>query len=71
MTASEELTLLEAAYTALLQGGAQSYSINGRSLTKLDAVWMCKRMDTLRAQVVRDDPTSGGMFSVARFRNPD
>ena len=68
MTAQEELTLLETAYTSLLTGGVQSYTINNRSVTKLDFSWMIKRIDQLRAQVARE--TTGGWFA-AQFRNPE
>lgn len=68
MTAAEELALLEAAYEALLTGGVQSYALKDRQVTRLDAVWIAKRIDALRAQVER---ASYGMFNAARFRRDD
>jgi hypothetical protein len=68
MTNQEELTLLETAYTTLLGGGVQSYSINGRSVTRLDFSWMIKRIDQLRAAVARE--TTGGWFA-GQFRDPE
>lgn len=68
MTAQAELTLLETAYEAILTGGVSSYSVNGRSLTKLDLAWIASRMDTLRAQVARE---TRGSFFAASFRKPE
>lgn len=65
MTAQDELTMLEASYTALLQGGVASYQINGRMATKFDIDWMSKRMDKLRAIV---DRQTNGAIRVASMR---
>jgi hypothetical protein len=70
MTAQEELTMLEAAYTSIMQGGAvQAYTINDRSVTKADLKWMSSRMDLLRRQVARQSPA--GTASVAQFVEPE
>jgi hypothetical protein len=68
MTAQEELTLLQTAYTAILTGGVQEYALKDRSVSKLDINWMSKRIDQLRAQVQRE---TYGMFNAARFRRDD
>jgi hypothetical protein len=68
MTPQDELTLLEAAYTALLTGGVQSYSIGGRSVTKNDIKFITERMDLLRRQVSRQ---SQGMFYASQFRKAE
>ena len=68
MTAQEELTLLEEAYEALLTGGVQSYSINGRSLTRLNLTEITRRIDVLRAQVAR---AGTGLMRAARNRRPE
>lgn len=69
MTPAEELTALESAYAALLSGGVQSYSINGRSLSRLDARWMAERMDQLRFLVARES-NGGSPFLASRFIRP-
>lgn len=69
MTLAEELTLLEAAYSAFLSGGAvQSYTIGTRSTTKANAKWFTDRIDQIRAAIVRE--TDGG-FQVAQFRDSE
>jgi hypothetical protein len=68
MTAQQELDLLETAYTSLLTGGVQSYTINGRSLTRLDFRYITERMDTLRAVVYRQ---TNGMMQAARNRKAE
>lgn len=68
MDATTELNLLETAYVSLLTGGIQSYSINGRSVTKNNMDRIIARMDALRAIVYRQ---SNGMCSVARMRKPE
>jgi hypothetical protein len=58
MTNSEELTLVDAAIEAIL-GGAQSYSIAGRSMTRADLETLFARRDYLVAMVARE--TRGGI----------
>lgn len=70
MTATEELTLLEAAYSAWLTAGCpQSYTTPaGMSVTKANADWMAKRIDVLRAQV---NAQTNGSFWVGQTRDPE
>jgi hypothetical protein len=69
MTAAEELTKLETMYSAWIDAGCpQSYSINGRSLTKASFDTIVKRIDTLRASTTA---ATGGMCSAAQFRKPE
>lgn len=58
MTNSEELTLVDAAISAIL-GGSQSYSIAGRSVTRADLSELFARRDLLVALVARE--TRGGI----------
>lgn len=70
MTTQEELTMLETAYSNFVTGGAvQSYSINGRMLTRASAEWIAKRMDLLRRQLARE--STDGAACVARFVDPE
>ena len=68
MDPQTELNLLTTAYQNLLSGGIKEYSINGRTLTRLDAVWLVSRMDELRSMIYRQ---SNGMFAVGQFRTPE
>jgi hypothetical protein len=68
MTAAAELQLLEDAYTSILTGKVQSYTLNGRQVTRLDFKAITERMDILRGVIARQ--TNGGAF-VARFRDPE
>ncbi len=71
MTAAEELTKLETAYSAWLDAGCpQSYTTPaGLSVTKASADWMAKRIDALRATASQAE--NGGGFQVASFRDPE
>lgn len=53
MTNAEELVLVDAAIEAIL-GGAQSYSIAGRSVTRADLKELFKRRDFLVVMADRD-----------------
>ena len=53
------LAQVEAAIEALLNGGASSYSIGSRSVTKLDLAILMDQRDKLLRQVQRE--TSGGV----------
>ena len=69
MTAQEELTALETVYAAWINAGCpQSYSLNGRTVTKASAEWMSERIDELRAAVARQ---TTGSFYAAQFRRPE
>lgn len=65
MTPAQELALINAAITAILEGKAQSYAINGRSVTRLDLASLWKRKSDLEIAISRDS----GVFSVARMRD--
>lgn len=68
MTAQEELALIDEAIRAILSGGVASYSINGRSLTKLDYRMLVQRKAELEAQIAQQ---AGGMFVASQFRRPE
>ena len=68
MTAQEELALIDEAIRAILSGGVASYSINGRSLTKLDYRMLVQRKAELEAQIAQQ---TGGMFVASQFRRPE
>lgn len=57
-TYAEQLTSVQAAITAI-EGGAQSYSIAGRSLTRADLSVLYKREERLR--VLADRESRGGI----------
>lgn len=59
------LEQIEAAITALHTGGASSYSIGARSVTKLDLDALYKERRMLLAEVSRS--SGGGMFRLAKF----
>lgn len=59
------LTAVEAAIEALLTGGASSYSIGNRSVTKLDLADLFEQRRMLQMQVDRE---SNGMFRLAKMR---
>ena len=69
---SQTATLLaqvEAAISALLTGGASSYSIGNRSVTKLDLGELFKQRDMLSRQVAREGGSAirlGRMSRVSR-----
>lgn len=69
---SQTATLLaqvEAAISALLTGGASSYSIGNRSVTKLDLGELFKQRDMLSRQVARESGSAirlGRMSRVSR-----
>jgi len=66
MTAAQELSYLETSYEAWVKAGCpQSYTHEGRVVTRASADWMSKRIDQLRALVARS--SSPGM-AVANFR---
>jgi hypothetical protein len=64
MTAAQRLAELDAAISALLTGGASSYSIGGRSVTKLNLNDLVEERRQLAFEVVRES-TSG--FSLAKM----
>lgn len=64
-TSQDLLALLDSAIEALLTGGAASYSIGSRSVTKLDLPSLMKERRELLIQVQRE--TGSGGFSLARM----
>lgn len=58
------LVQVQAAITALLSGGIQSYSIDGQQVTKLDLNWLSKEESRLVAKIARAN-RSGGAFRQA------
>jgi hypothetical protein len=65
MGPAEELALIDAALIALYTGGASSYSIGARSVTKLDGKWLTERKVFLQNQL---DRQTSGMFRLAKFQ---
>ena len=63
-TSADLLSQVEAAIEALLTGGASSYSIGARSVTKLDLDTLFKQRNMLQMQVQRE---SGSAFSLAKI----
>lgn len=67
MDASSLLTQVEAAIEALLTGGAQSYSIGARTVTKLDLKSLFEERRMLAMEVAR---SSGGGLRLAKIMRP-
>jgi len=59
------LALIDTAIEALLTGGASSYSIGTRSVTKLDLATLFEERRMLETEVLRT--TGSGGFSVAKM----
>jgi hypothetical protein len=68
MTATEELALVDAAITTILGGTVQAYSINGRSVNRLDIRWLTERKSQLEQAISRE---STGLFYAGQFRKPE
>ena len=64
-TSASLLALIDAAIEALLTGGASSYSIGSRSVTKLDLNTLFEERRMLEIQVQRE--TGSGAFSLAKM----
>lgn len=65
LSASALLTQVESAIEALLTGGASSYSIGNRSVTKLDLDQLFAERRMLQAEAQRE---SGGTFRLAKMK---
>ena len=65
-TAASLLVLIDAAIEAIVVGGASSYSIGARSVSKLDLPALFAERRQLQAEVERD--ASGGAFSLAKMQ---
>lgn len=63
-TSADLLSQVEAAIEALLTGGASSYSLGARSVTKLDLATLFQQRNMLQMQVQRE---SGSAFSLAKM----
>jgi hypothetical protein len=59
------LAQIEAAISALLTGGAESYSIGNRSVTKLDLATLMEERRTLLIEVQRS--SGSGAFSLGKL----
>lgn len=59
------LAQVEAAITALISGGASSYSIGSRSVTKLDLKSLFEERRILQTEVARS--SASGAFSLAKI----
>ena len=64
-TSASLLALVEAAIEALVTGGAESYSIGSRSVTKLDLAALFKQRNELQIRVDRESGRSP--FSLAKI----
>jgi hypothetical protein len=64
-SAASLLSLIDAAIEALLTGGASSYSIGSRSVTKLDLNTLFEERRILEMQVARE--SGSGAFSLAKL----
>lgn len=67
MDPSALLTQIEAAIEALLTGGASSYSIGARTVTKLDLKTLLEERRLLQSEVSR---SAGGAIRLARITRP-
>ena len=65
MDAANLLSQIEAAIEALLTGGAESYSIGNRSVTKLDLATLLDQRRLLLSEVAR--ASGSGAFSLAKL----
>ena len=63
-TSADLLAQVEAAISALLVGGASSFSIGLRSVSKLDLATLFQQRNMLQMQVQRE---SGSAFSLAKM----
>ena len=67
-TAASLLTQIDTAIEALLTGGASSYSIGARSVTKLDLAQLFDERRLLKAEVERE--SRGSAFTLAKMQRP-
>jgi hypothetical protein len=58
------LTKVQAAINAILDGGVQSYTLDGRSLTKLDLGWLTREESRLEAKIARASRRRGAFRRV-------
>jgi hypothetical protein len=67
-TAASLLALIDAAIEALLTGGASSYSIGSRSVTKLDLPALMQERRQLEFQVQRESGSGVRLAKIGRRR---
>lgn len=65
-TTASLLSQIESAIEALLTGGASSYAIGNRTVTKLDLKDLLEQRQILQQQVERESSASG-IFSLAKM----
>lgn len=65
MDSATLLSQIESAITALLTGGASSYSIGNRNVTKLDLGTLMEERRMLQVQAQRE--SGSGAFSLAKM----
>lgn len=58
------LTKVQAAISAILTGGHQSYTIDGQAVTKLDLGWLTKEEERLVARINRLNRRGGAFRTV-------
>ncbi len=58
------LVQVQAAISAILSGGVQSYRLDGREITKLDLDWLTREEQRLAAKVSRQTRGSGAFRTV-------
>lgn len=68
LSTEAELNQVQEAIQALTTGGHSSYSIGGRSVTKLSLAELEQREATLLKRLARE--TGGGMFRGAKIMRP-
>lgn len=61
-TTLEQLEEVQAAITAVMAG--QSYSIGGRSVTKVNMKWLSEREETLLQRYKREQGTGGPAINI-------
>lgn len=69
MDLSALLTSIESAIEALLNGGHTSYSIGGRSVSKLDLPQLFAERRTLISEIARES-SSTSVFRLAKMGRP-
>jgi hypothetical protein len=65
ITTQQLLNEVNEALSALITGGASSYSIQGRTVTKLDVNALLEARDRLTRELERQ--SGAGIFTVAKF----
>lgn len=68
VTSASLLAQIETAIEALLTGGASSYSIGSRSVTKLDLKTLFEERRMLQMQAARE--SGSGAFGLAKLGRP-